>query len=102
MAKVKKQESSVGFRILLRIAGILFIVFCVYSIISVQSNIAESEHELAQIEEDIEIMKMENEELQDIIDSDDIGRYMERLAVENSSTSYAYPDERRYYDTSRD
>ncbi len=102
MAKLKKQGDNVVFHILMRIAGVLFIVFCVYSIITAQNNIAERELELAQIEEDIEIMKMENEELQDIIDSDDIGRYMERLAVENSSTSYAYPDERRYYDTSRD
>lgn len=102
MAKLKNKENNFVFGILMRIAGILFVIFCVYSIVSAQSTVAEKEQELAQIEEDIEIMKMENEELQEIIDSDDIGRYMERLAVENSSTSYAYPDERRYYDTSRD
>lgn len=102
MAKLKKKEGNVVFGMLMRIAGVLFVIFCVYSIVSAQSTIAEKQQELAQIEEDIEIIKMENEELQDIIDSDDIGRYMEKLAVENSSASYAYPDERRYYDTSRD
>ena len=45
-------------------------------------------------------LQSNNEELADLIESDDIGRYMEKLAVENNG--YAYPDERRYYDTSRD
>lgn len=102
MAKLKNKDGNFIFGILMKIAGIIFVIFCVYSIVSAQSTIAEKELELAQIEEAIESMKMQNEELQDIIDSDDIGRYMEKLAVENSSTSYAYPDERRYYDTSRD
>ncbi len=102
MARFRKWEGGIAFGMLMRIAGVMFVVFCVYSIVSTQSAIAEKELELAKIEEDIAIMKMENEELQDIIDSDDIGRYMEQLAVENSITSYAYPDERRYYDTSRD
>lgn len=104
MAKVKRQENKPNFlfRMTMRIAAVLFVIFCIASIISAQSGIVEKEQQLAQIEEDIEIMKTANEELQDIIESDDIGRYMEKLAVENSSYSYAYPDERRYYDTSRD
>ena len=43
---------------------------------------------------------MNIDELNDMNRSDDINRYMEKLAVENNN--YAYPDERRYYDTSRD
>ena len=50
--------------------------------------------------ENIEVLSAQNEELAELIASDDIGRYMEKLAVE--SGNYAYPDERRYYDTSRD
>ncbi len=104
MARTNRQEQkgNLVFRLMMRIAGVLFMLFCVVSIISAQNGIVEKQQELAKIEEEIEIMKMENEELMDIIESDDIGRYMEKLAVENGSYSYAYPDERRYYDTSRD
>lgn len=86
--------------LLIQIAMILFILFAVISIIRVQNNIVEKKQELAQIEENIEIMKARNAELSDIIEADDIGRYMEKLAVEQNG--YAYPDEKRYYDTSRD
>ena len=78
----------------------MFAVFCTVSIISDQNSIVEKRKELAQIEENIEILSAQNEELAELIASDDIGRYMEKLAVE--SGNYAYPDERRYYDTSRD
>lgn len=104
MAKVKKtsDKPNVIIRFLVRTFVAIVVIFCVFSIISVQNNIVEKQKELAKLEEDIEVMKMQNEELYDIIASDDIGRYMEKLAVENSSHTYAYPDERRYYDTSRD
>jgi len=75
-------------------------VFCTVSIVSVQNSIVEKKKELAKIEENIEVLSAQNEELAELIASDDIGRYMEKLAVE--SGNYAYPDERRYYDTSRD
>ncbi|MCR5718007.1 MAG: hypothetical protein K6F80_03105 [Oscillospiraceae bacterium] len=53
---------------------------------------------MAELKESIESVTAQNEELAALIKSDDIGRYMEKLAVENND--YAYPDERRYYDTS--
>ena len=58
----------------------------------------KTEEELAELEERIESVTAQNEELAALIKSDDIGRYMEKLAVENND--YAYPDEHRYYDTS--
>ncbi len=85
---------------LIRAALAMFAVFCAVSIISAQNSIVEKKKELAQIEENIEVLSAQNEELAELIASDDIGRYMEKLAVE--SGNYAYPDERRYYDTSRD
>ena len=75
-------------------------IFCVVSIVNTQNITAEKKQELAKIEADIEEMKMNIDELNDMNRSDDINRYMEKLAVENNN--YAYPDERRYYDTSRD
>lgn len=96
MAKTKRFNA--GARILLRIALVLFIVACAAAFVTTQNSIVEKKKELAELEESIETVKAQNEELADLIESDDIGRYMEKLAVENNE--YAYPDERRYYDTS--
>lgn len=103
MAKKKKDTEKkphfIG-RFILRIAMVMFVVFCAYNFISVQNSIIEKKRELADLEEHIEALKVQNEELEDLIKTDDLGRYMEKLAVEDND--YAYPDERRYYDTSRD
>ena len=98
--KISNAKQPLPFRILIGAALAMFAVFCTVSIISDQNSIVEKRKELAQIEENIEILSAQNEELAELIASDDIGRYMEKLAVE--SGNYAYPDERRYYDTSRD
>ena len=102
MAKAKRltDRPHFGARILLRIALVLFVLFCAVSIVTLQNQIAEKKRQLAAIEANIETVAAENDELADLIKADDIGRYMEKLAVENNG--YAYPDERRYYDTSRD
>lgn len=96
----KKTKQPFLFRMLIRAALAMFAVFCAVSIITAQNSVVEKKKELAQIEENIEVLSAQNEELAELIASDDIGRYMEKLAVE--SGNYAYPDERRYYDTSRD
>lgn len=102
MAKKTRDPEKKNFLLVLifRIAMVLFILFCAVSIISVQNSIVEKKHDLAGLEENIETLRAQNEELEDLIKTDDLGRYMEKLAVENND--YAYPDERRYYDTSRD
>ena len=96
----KTAKQPLMFRVLISAALAMFAVFCTVSIISAQNSIVEKKKELARIEENIEVLSAQNEELDELIASDDIGRYMEKLAVE--SGNYAYPDERRYYDTSRD
>lgn len=102
MAKTKRQNEKSGFlfRMMLRVAAGLFVIFCVVSIVNTQNSTVEKKQELAKVEADIEDLKMNIDELNDMNRSDDIKRYMEKLAVENNN--YAYPDERRYYDTSRD
>lgn len=104
MAKTHRPDDQPNFmlRIVMRIAGVLFVIFCIAVIVNSQNQIAEKKLEVVKIQEEIDKITLENDELRDIINSDDIGRYMEKLAVENISNSYAYPDERRYYDTSRD
>lgn len=96
----KTAKQPFMFRMLIGAALAMFAVFCAVSIISAQNSVVEKRKELAELEENIEVLSAENEELAALIASDDISRYMEKLAVE--SGNYAYPDERRYYDTSRD
>ena len=48
----------------------------------------------------IDVFETENAELQRVLDSDDKDAYMEKVALEERG--YAYPDERRFYDTTRD
>ena len=55
--------------------------------------------ELNSINKKAEEIEAENVELQRIFEDDDMDAYMEKLAIEKMN--YAYPDERRYYDTSR-
>ncbi len=103
MPKTKDNKPNFLFRMFIRIASAVFVVFCAVTIINTQNAIAEKKHELAGIKEDIDALKLELKELQEIVDGEneeEIKRYMEKLAVEGNN--YAYPDERRYYDTSRD
>jgi len=105
MAKAKKvkkkepRESHWFFRIITRTGIVAAIVGCTVSVISIQSNIAEKEMELAQIQKQIDNLTAENEDLEQILESGDMDSYMEQLAREEYN--YAYPDEYRYYDTSR-
>ena len=98
--KNKRQKQPVGFRMLINIALVMFVIFCAASIVTVQNSIVDKKKKLADLDEQIEVLAAQNDELATLIASDDIGKYMEKLAVE--SGGYAYPDERRYYDTSRE
>ena len=64
-----------------------------------QSSLAEMQKELISIVNKTEEVEAENVELQRILEDDDMNAYMKKLAIEDMN--YAYPDERRYYDTSR-
>ena len=55
--------------------------------------------ELQSIQNKTEEVEAENIELQRILEDDDMNAYMEKIAIEEMN--YAYPNERRYYDTSR-
>ncbi|MGN0621212.1 MAG: hypothetical protein ACI4I9_05030 [Porcipelethomonas sp.] len=60
---------------------------------------ADMQKELSTVEKKTGELEAENVELQRILDDDDMNAYMEKIAIENMN--YAYPNERRYYDTSR-
>ncbi len=105
--KAKKRKSAKKavsrpkfiFRILLRTAAAAALLGCTILIISIQSNIAEKKAELQDIEAQISEYEAKNEDLTRILESGDTDQYMEKLAREDYG--YAYPDEFRFYDTSR-
>ena len=76
------------------------IIGCVVLFVTTETDCMDKEAELAALQAQIDAYNMENAELQRTLDSDDLSAYMERIALEERD--YAYPDERRFYDTSRD
>ena len=99
MAKEKqteKKKSRWVFRIISRTAVILAIIGCTVSVVSIQSSIAEKKTELEQVQKQIDNLTADNEDLERILESGDIDGYMAR-----EEYNYAYPDEFRFYDTSR-
>ena len=85
---------------LVKLAAVSVIIGCGVLIVTTERDCAEKEKELSEIQAEIDSYEEENTELQRVLESDDISSYMEKVAVEERG--YAYPDERRFYDTSRD
>lgn len=85
---------------LVKLAAAAVIVGCGMLIVTTEKDCAEKEKELAAVQSEIDLYEAENTELQRVLESDDLSAYMEKIAVEERG--YAYPDERRFYDTSRD
>lgn len=85
---------------LFRLAAAALAVGCAAIIIFTNRDCAKKEEELVEINEKISVCEKENAELQRVLDKNDLSSYMEEIALEERG--YAYPDERRFYDTSRD
>ena len=99
--KVKKQKKTKRLfnKDLVRLTAIGIVVGCTALIISIEKDSSEKESQLASIQSKINDYETENMELQRVLESDDLSYYMEKIAMEERG--YAYPDERRFYDTSR-
>lgn len=96
----KKVRKGIFNRRLFHLVALVAVIGCSALMFTVERDCREKEKELAGIQEKIDVCKMENAELQRTLDSDDLSSYIERIALEERG--YAYPDERRFYDTSRD
>ena len=86
----------------MRLASAAFVVYCFASIVSVQASIAEKRAELELLNEKAALLEAENDEcmrLLNLMEGEDQGEYMERIAIEKCG--YAFPGERRFYDNSR-
>lgn len=99
MRRQRAARPKVLYRLITRLVIIITLIACAVAIIAMQSTKAEKLKELAQIQKKAEEIEAENAEMQRILDNDDMDAYMEKIAIEKMN--YAYPNERRYYDTSR-
>lgn len=99
VAKPRTNKRKSLFTIISILVIVAVIVGCIVSFIMTQSSLAEMQAELKILQEKTQEVEAENVELQRILEDDDINAYMEKVAIEEMN--YAYPNERRYYDTSR-
>lgn len=79
--------------------SLLLIAACGASIFSDMLEYNEKQAELEELKLRAEQLEAENAEYESILNEEDERTYMERLAIEK--LGYAYPDERRFYDTTR-
>lgn len=96
----KKYRQNNG---LLKITGaavlVVMIAGCGISIFSDMLEYSEKQSELDELKLRAEQLEAENAEYESILNEEDERTYMERIAIEK--LGYAYPDERRFYDTTR-
>lgn len=93
----KKKRRSPIMNLGITVTAIVFVAACVFEIISTQAEIAEKKQELNALIEEAELLEDANDEYQSMLSEDDERDFMERYAVE--MLDYAYPNERRFYDT---
>ncbi len=98
--KRKNQKKGLFNRGLVRLASIAVVIGCVVLIAYTERDCSQKEEELTAIQTKIDSYETENAELERVLESDDMSAYMEKVALEERG--YAYPDERRFYDTTRD
>lgn len=97
---VLKKEKNKKFNSILAFS-VLFVVliWCAVSVSSDKKETAESKAVLEELIAETEDLQAENAGYESILNESDERSYMERIAVE--LYGYAYPSERRFYDTTR-
>ena len=86
--------------VLVKLAALAVAIGCVVIIVTTNRDCSKKQEELDNIQTKIDSFEAENSGLQRVLESKDMSAYMEKVAVEEYG--YAYSDERRFYDTSRD
>lgn len=99
-AKQKRNKKGLFNRGLVKLAAGALIIGCAALIITTERDCSDKEKELLAVQNKIDKYEADNMELQRVLENEDMSAYMEKVAIEERG--YAYPDERRFYDTSRD
>lgn len=97
--KRKKEKKGLFNHFLVSLVSAAVFIGCVTLIVITERDCAKKEAEIAEVNVKISEIRAKNDEVSIIIDSDDMSAYLEEVAFERG---YAYPDERRFYDTTRD
>ncbi|MGN0677763.1 MAG: septum formation initiator family protein [Ruminococcus sp.] len=98
--KPKKAKGKSFFNnIPFKIVAVALVICCTAISVSTEYDRMQKEEELLSIQEKIKDYENENAELQRNLEGDDMTAYIEKVAREDFN--YAYPDEQRFYDTSR-
>ncbi len=95
----EKKKSNPVLSLIMHLAAVAFVIYCAMSFIGTKAETADRRHELVALNEQAAVLEVENEEYQAILSEDDERAYMERIAID--TLGYAYPNERRFYDTTR-
>lgn len=95
--KTKREKGSFNF--IADLIMILIVAAGVVSVISDKIEYNERKQELEELEAKALALEAENATYESILSEEDERTYMERIAIEE--LGYAYPDERRFYDTTR-
>ncbi|MBQ5319857.1 MAG: hypothetical protein J6K17_12250 [Oscillospiraceae bacterium] len=93
----KKKQRNPFMKFIITVTSMVFVVACLLEIVRTQADIAEKKQELNVLVEEAELLEDANDEYLSILSEDDEREFMERYAVE--VLGYAYPNERRFYDT---
>lgn len=96
---LKKKKDKKLEKIFMFSISAVFLIWCAVSISSDKKETAESKAVLEELIAEAENLEAENAGYESIINETDERSYMERIAVE--LYGYAYPSERRFYDTTR-
>ncbi len=95
----KENTTRNPFKVFGRLAIFFSVVACLVSIIFNQAELAEKRKELEELKIKTEEIRHANAEYENVFENDDINGYKLKMAIENMN--YAYPNEIRFYDTSR-
>ncbi|MCQ2468286.1 MAG: septum formation initiator family protein [Ruminococcus sp.] len=101
MSRKKRYNSKKGLfnRSLVRLVAAAVFVGCTVLLFATESDCHEKEEQIAVIQTKLDKYEADNDELQRVLESDDKNAYMEKIAREEYH--YAYPDEHRFYDKTR-
>lgn len=95
----KPKDSKTVLKIFTWVTVAVVLVCCAYSISMDKKDVAERQAVLEELEQEAEELEAENASFEGILGEEDEREYMERVALE--LYGYAYPSERRFYDTTR-
>lgn len=96
---VKKNKKRPVLRLLTTLSGLVLISYCIGAFISDQASLDEQKKELEALRQKEAELIEKNEEYQAILSGEDEKEYMEHIAIE--ILGYSYPNERRFYDKTR-